>query len=56
MLKFFYAPNTCALAPYVTLTEANASLTAEAYHFPARRRARKATDRTQNSATRCPSG
>ncbi|MFT5540625.1 MAG: glutathione S-transferase, partial [Alphaproteobacteria bacterium] len=27
-IQLYYAPNTCALAPYITLTEANARFTA----------------------------
>jgi glutathione S-transferase len=32
-IVLYYAPNTCALAPYVTLTEANAPFTARALNF-----------------------
>jgi glutathione S-transferase len=32
-LVLYYAPNTCALAPYVTLTEANAPFEARALNF-----------------------
>src|SRR5262245_65588715 len=32
-IVLYYAPNTCALAPYVTLTEANAPFSARALNF-----------------------
>jgi hypothetical protein len=32
-ILLYYAPNTCALAPYVTLTEANASFEAKPLNF-----------------------
>ena len=32
-IVLYYAPNTCALAPYVTLTEANAPFTVRALNF-----------------------
>ena len=35
-IVLYYAPNTCALAPYVTLTEANAPFETRARSISAR--------------------